>query len=67
MPKKKRFDVKVEALLTKDLAEFLQEMVRAGHADSVSSAIRKCVAITKTYLKEENMVQSDRDPCKLEA
>ena len=43
MPRKKRYDVKVHVLLTREQAEFLEDMVREGRFESVSHGIREAV------------------------
>ncbi len=50
MPRKKRYEVKIEVMLPKELADFLEDMVRAGHVETLSSAVRRCIAIAKEYL-----------------
>jgi Arc/MetJ-type ribon-helix-helix transcriptional regulator len=52
MPKKKRFEISIHVNLPAELAEFLEEMVRKGAAETISQAARKCIAIAKEYLPE---------------
>lgn len=49
MPKPKQFVYKVEASLTQEQGEFLEDMVRKGEADNISQAMRTCV---KEYIKK---------------
>lgn len=53
MPKGKRFSLRISVALTPELAEFLQDMVREGSADSLSGAARRCIALAKTYLPKQ--------------
>jgi len=50
MPKKKQYTFRAHVLLPAELAEYLQEMVRSGQAESVSQAVRRCISLAKTYL-----------------
>ncbi|MEM1590083.1 MAG: hypothetical protein QW175_06675 [Candidatus Bathyarchaeia archaeon] len=52
MPRKKRFQFRVEVMLPESLAEFLDSLVERGWADSISAAVRKCVAIAKNHIPE---------------
>jgi Arc/MetJ-type ribon-helix-helix transcriptional regulator len=52
MPKRKKFEVRVTVSLPPVLAEFVEDMVRMGRAESLSQAIRRCVSIAKEYMPE---------------
>lgn len=52
MPRKKKFEVRIDVWLPQELAEFLEDMVRKDVAESLSQALRKCVAVAKTYMPE---------------
>jgi len=52
MPRKKKFKVRMEVWLPTELAEFLEDMVQKGVAESLSQALRKCIAVAKTYMPE---------------
>jgi len=51
--KSKRFDVRVCISLPKEQIEFLRGMVEKGEADSISQAVRKCVALAAEKRKGE--------------
>ena len=50
MPKKKQYTYRLEAWLPNELGKYLEEMVRAGQAESISQAVRRCISLAKTYL-----------------
>ena len=52
MPKKKKFQVKVNVSLPTELAEWLEDMVNKGVFSSFSHGIRRCVTIVKNYFPE---------------
>jgi Arc/MetJ-type ribon-helix-helix transcriptional regulator len=52
MPRKKKFEVRLEILLPTELANFLEDMVRKGAAETVSQAARKAIAIAREYMPE---------------
>jgi len=52
MPRRKRFEVKVNVSLPAELADWLDEMVRKGVFSSLSHGIRRCIAIAKEYLPQ---------------
>ena len=54
MTKPKQFVYKVEASLTQEQGEFLEDMVRKGEADNISQAMRNCV---KDYMKNHPEVK----------
>jgi Arc/MetJ-type ribon-helix-helix transcriptional regulator len=49
---RKKFEVKVNVSLPAELAEWLENQVRAGTFASFSHGIRRCVALVRTYLPE---------------
>jgi Arc/MetJ-type ribon-helix-helix transcriptional regulator len=61
MPKKKTFEVTVHVKLPRDLAEFLEDMVRNGTAESISQAARKAIAIAKVYMPEVSVKAKEEE------
>jgi Arc/MetJ-type ribon-helix-helix transcriptional regulator len=59
MPKK--FEVVIHVKLPKELADFLDGMVREGAAETVSQAVRKCVSIAKTYMPEIEIETKEKE------
>jgi len=53
MPKKKQYTFRAHVLLPAELAECLREMVRSGQVENISQAVRRCIALAKTYLGKE--------------
>jgi Arc/MetJ-type ribon-helix-helix transcriptional regulator len=49
---RKKFGTIVHVRLPEELAEYLEDMVRRGEAESLSQAVRRCVSIAKTYISE---------------
>jgi Arc/MetJ-type ribon-helix-helix transcriptional regulator len=47
MPKKKAFETTIHVKLPKELADFLQQMVQSGEAESISQAARKAIQKAK--------------------
>jgi len=52
MPKKKKFEVRISVNVPRSLAEFLEDMVRVGHAETIAQAVRRCISVAKTYMPE---------------
>ena len=52
MPKKKRYEVKVNVSLSTELAEWLEDMVRKGVFANLSHGLRRCATIVKTFPEE---------------
>jgi Arc/MetJ-type ribon-helix-helix transcriptional regulator len=50
--RKKFGGVTVHVRLPEELTEFLKDMVRRGEAESLSQAVRRCIALAKTYMPE---------------
>jgi len=57
MPKKKMFEAKVTVNLPEHLMNFLEDMVRTGYSETISGAIRKCIAVAKTHLEPEFKIE----------
>ena len=53
MPRKKKFEVKVNVSLPVELADWLNDMIDKGVFANVSHGVRRCVAIAKTYVTPE--------------
>jgi Arc/MetJ-type ribon-helix-helix transcriptional regulator len=48
----RKYEVRITVGIPKELAVFLDEMVKNGIAENLSQAIRKCISIAKEYILE---------------